>query len=95
MNFIETENLNSRTFKELCKETGVRYKGLLCHSEARWFSRGRVVSGVVELVVVAIALPLPRDGITARTVIQVHAINLIEIRLRESRTSQSYLVFPC
>ena len=38
----------------------------------------------VDLVVVAvIGLPLPRDGGTARTTIQVYAINLIEIRLGE------------
>ena len=35
------------------------------------------------VVVVVITLPLPRDGGTARTTIQVHAVNLIEIRLGE------------
>ena len=30
-----------------------------------------------------ITLPIPRNGGTARTAIQVHAINLIEIRLGE------------
>ena len=34
-------------------------------------------------VVVVITLPLPRDGGTARTAIQVHAVTLIEIRLGE------------
>ena len=34
-------------------------------------------------VVVVITPPLPRDGGTARTAIQVHAVNLIEIRLGE------------
>ena len=33
--------------------------------------------------VVVITPPLPRDGGTARTAIQVHAVNLIEIRLGE------------
>ena len=33
------------------------------------------------VVVVLVAPPFPRDGGTARTAIQVHAINLIEIRL--------------
>ena len=37
----------------------------------------------LHVVVVAIAPPLPRDGGTARTEIQVHAVNLIEIRLGE------------
>ena len=38
---------------------------------------------VVFVVVVVITPPLPRDGGTARTAIQVHAVNLIEIRLGE------------
>ena len=37
--------------------------------------------GVV--VVVVITPPLPRDGGAARTAIQVHAVNLIEIKLGE------------
>ena len=37
----------------------------------------------VVVVVVVITPPLPRDGGTARTAIQVHAVNLIEIRLGE------------
>ena len=35
------------------------------------------------VVVVVITPPLSRDGGTARTLIQVHAVNLIEIRLGE------------
>ena len=35
------------------------------------------------LVVVVITSPLPRDGGTAQTAIQVHAVNLDEIRLEE------------
>ena len=35
------------------------------------------------LVVVVITPPLPRDGGTARTAIQVHALNQIDIRLEE------------
>ena len=35
------------------------------------------------VVVVVITPPLPRDEGTARTAIQVHAVNLIEIRLGE------------
>ena len=35
----------------------------------------------IQLVIVVITLP--RDGGTARTAIQVHAVNLIEIRLGE------------
>ena len=36
------------------------------------------------VVVVVITPPLPQDGGTARTAIQVHADNLIEIRLGET-----------
>ena len=35
----------------------------------------------VVVVVVVITPPLPRDGGTTRTAIQVHAVNLIKIRL--------------
>ena len=38
---------------------------------------------LVVVVVVVITPPLPRDGGTARTAIQVYAVNLIEIRLGE------------
>ena len=33
----------------------------------------------IYLVVVVVTPPLPRDGSTARTVIQVYAVNLIEL----------------
>ena len=39
-------------------------------------------NGIV-VVVVVITPPLPRDGGTARTAIQAHAVNLIGIRLGE------------
>ena len=37
----------------------------------------------VVVAVVVITTPLSQDGGTARTTIQVHAVNLIEIRLGE------------
>ena len=40
-------------------------------------------STVVVVVVVVITPPLPQNGGTARTAIQVHVVNLIEIRLGE------------
>ena len=49
VNFIKAKDLNSRVFKELCKEMGESYEVLLYHTEVRWLSRGRVVSRVVEL----------------------------------------------
>ena len=36
-----------------------------------------------SVVVVVITPPLPRDAGTARTAVQVHAVNLIEISLEE------------
>ena len=36
-----------------------------------------------DVIVVVITPPLPRDGGTAQTLIQVHTVNLIEIRLGE------------
>ena len=41
------------------------------------------VAFVVVVVVVVITSPLPRDEGMARTAIQVHAVNLIEIRQGE------------
>ena len=41
-------------------------------------------SDFVVVVVVVITPPLPRDGGTARAAIQIHAVNLVEIRLGES-----------
>ena len=41
-------------------------------------------SNIDVVVVVVITPPFPRDGGTARWAIQIHAVNLIEIRLKES-----------
>lgn len=49
VNFIKSKDLNSRIFKELCKEMGAQYEALLYHTEVRWLSRGRVVTRVFEL----------------------------------------------
>ena len=40
----------------------------------------RSLTKTVVVVVVVITPPLPGDGGTARTAIQVHAVNLIDIR---------------
>ena len=48
------------------------------------FLKFNCFNGSAMVVVVVVITPsLPRDGGTARTAIQVHAVNLIEIRLRE------------
>ncbi len=49
VNFIKSQDLNSRVFKELCKEMGERYEALLYHTEVRWLSRGNVVARVIKL----------------------------------------------
>ena len=55
------------------------------------------IPATFHVVVAVITLPLPRDGGTARTAIQVHAVNLIEIRLGEDsnpfRTRRAAIVF--
>ena len=42
--------------------------------------------------VVVITPPLPRDGGTARTEIQVHAVNLIKIRLIKGSCSKDLIL---
>ena len=59
-------------------------------------TNGRVT---IRFGVVCVITPsLPLDGGTARTAIQVHAVNLIEIRLGKRwqliRTSHEYLIAP-
>ncbi|XP_069941789.1 zinc finger BED domain-containing protein 5-like [Cherax quadricarinatus] len=49
VNFIKSRDVNSRIFKELCKEMGEQYQVLLYHTDVRWLSRGKVVRRVIEL----------------------------------------------
>lgn len=49
VNFIKAKELNSRLFKELCKEMGQKYEALLYHTEVRWLSRGKVITRLFEL----------------------------------------------
>lgn len=49
VNFIKSRDVNSRIFKELCKEMGEHYQVLLYHTDVRWLSRGKVVRRVIEL----------------------------------------------
>ena len=43
---------------------------------------------IVVVVVVVITPPLPWDGGTTRTAIQVHAVKLIEIRLEKDNNTR-------
>ena len=56
-------------------------KGCLIQSDKniQHFERGEVMSSLLT----SRPPPLPRDGGTERTQIQVHTVNLIEIRLEE------------
>ena len=47
VNLIVARDLNDRQFKALLDEVGNNYPGLLLHSNVRWLSRGKVISGFV------------------------------------------------
>ena len=69
--------------KSWCVETRQRKENneMMCLMKQK--RNEKLVSDIGIVVVVVITPPLPRDGGTARTAIQVHAVNLIEIRLGE------------
>ncbi|XP_073328897.1 zinc finger BED domain-containing protein 5-like [Pagrus major] len=49
VNFIKTRPLKARLLAALCEEMGADHTSVLFHSEARWLSRGKVLSRVFEL----------------------------------------------
>ena len=49
MNFIKAESLNTRQFKELCKDMNATHETLLFHTAARWLSKGNVLNRVFEM----------------------------------------------
>jgi len=49
VHFIKTRPLKARLFSALCDEMGAEHTAVLFHSEARWLSRGKVLSRVFEL----------------------------------------------
>ena len=49
MNFIKTGSLNTRQFKELCKDMNAMHEVLLFHTAARWLSKGNVLNRVLEM----------------------------------------------
>ncbi|KAF6356880.1 family with sequence similarity 200 member A [Rhinolophus ferrumequinum] len=49
VNFIKGSSLNSRLLEILCSEIGVNHTHLLCYTEVRWLSQGKVLSRVYEL----------------------------------------------
>lgn len=49
VNFIKARPMKHRLFTLLCNEMGVRFEGLLLHSNVRCLSRGAVLNRVYEL----------------------------------------------
>ena len=49
VNFIKTRPLKARLFSALCEEMGADHTAVLFHSEARWLSRGKVLTCMFEL----------------------------------------------
>ncbi|KAI2649397.1 Zinc finger BED domain-containing protein 5 [Labeo rohita] len=49
VNFIKTRPLKARLFSALCEEMGADHTAVLFHSDARWLSRGKVLSQVFSL----------------------------------------------
>ena len=54
-----------------------------CNADAHTTTPSHQLLSVVVVVVVVVTPPHPWDGGTVRTAIQVHAVNLIDIRLGE------------
>ena len=70
------ENCEAKIFDETVFSTKAELRGKeILQKDCRWLEQR-----TAHVVVVVITPPLPRDGGTARTAIQVHAVNLIEIR---------------
>jgi hypothetical protein len=49
VNYIKTRPVKARLFAALCGEMGSKHTAVLFHSDARWLSRGKVLSRVFEL----------------------------------------------
>ena len=49
VNFIKAGSLNTRQFKEFCKDTHAMHEVLLFHTAARWLSKGNVLNRAFEM----------------------------------------------
>ena len=49
VHFVKSRALQSRLFRQLCREMDAGHDTLLYHSEVRWLSRGKVLQRVFEL----------------------------------------------
>ena len=48
VNYVKTQALNTRLFKELCKEMNADHEVLLFYTAVRWLSKGSVINCVFE-----------------------------------------------
>ncbi|XP_068246552.1 zinc finger BED domain-containing protein 5-like [Palaemon carinicauda] len=49
VNYIKTKALNTRLFKELCKDMNADHEVLLFYTAVRWLSKGNVINRVLEM----------------------------------------------
>ena len=49
INFVKASVLNTRLFKQLCKDLGSEYTSLLYHAEVCWPSRGNATKRLFEM----------------------------------------------
>lgn len=49
VNYVKTAALNTRLFKELCKDMNSDHEVLLFYTAVRWLSKGNVVNRVFEM----------------------------------------------
>ncbi|XP_068238448.1 zinc finger BED domain-containing protein 5-like [Palaemon carinicauda] len=49
VNYIKTKALNTRLFKELCKDMNADHEVLLFYTAVRWLSKGNVINRVFEM----------------------------------------------
>ena len=49
INYIKSDALNSRLFRNLCQDMDSEYQSLLLHTEVWWLSKGRSLHRLVDL----------------------------------------------
>ena len=49
VNYVKTQALNTRLFKELCKDMNADQDVLLFYTAVRWLSKGNVINRVFEM----------------------------------------------
>ena len=49
VNYVKSSALNTRLFSKLCKDMDANHTALLYHTQARWLSKGNILSCIFEL----------------------------------------------